>query len=80
MEYTPPPGLSAADGALSVRLNGPWGLYTLTYEDAQGKQHVLQAEALLNATGRVPNVHGIGLDQVSGRMPSLTLGGLVSTK
>ena len=41
----------------------PWGIYTLTIE-LDGKQQTFQGEALLNATGRAPNVHDVGLETV----------------
>ncbi len=41
----------------------PFGLYTVTVE-IDGQTKVFTAEALLNATGRVPNVHGLGLETV----------------
>ena len=39
----------------------PWPLYTVHLEDGSS----FQAEALLNATGRAPNVHNLGLDAVN---------------
>jgi len=41
----------------------PWGIYTVAVE-INGERVELQSEALLNATGRAPNVHGIGLEKV----------------
>lgn len=41
----------------------PWGLYTLTVE-IDGRVETFEAEALLNATGRAPNVHDLGLEMV----------------
>lgn len=43
--------------------NAPWGLYTVTVE-INGQHEQFQAEALLNATGRAPNVHDVGLEAV----------------
>eukprot|EP01059_Diplonema_ambulator_P019767 TRINITY_DN33416_c0_g1_i1.p1 TRINITY_DN33416_c0_g1~~TRINITY_DN33416_c0_g1_i1.p1 ORF type:complete len:596 (+),score=128.99 TRINITY_DN33416_c0_g1_i1:67-1854(+) len=37
----------------------PWGLYKVELDGGV----VIECEALLNATGRVPNVHGLGLDK-----------------
>ena len=44
--------------------SAPFGLYTVTVE-IDGKVETFEAEALLNATGRVPNVFGLGLETVS---------------
>jgi len=41
----------------------PWGLYKVTVE-YNGEVHQLEGEALLNATGRAPNVHDLGLENV----------------
>ena len=43
--------------------NTPWGLYTVTVE-INGKEEEFESEALLNATGRAPNVHDVGLEKV----------------
>ncbi len=48
----------------STLYSAPFGLYTVTAE-IDGKEEVFEAEALLNATGRVPNVFGLGLETVS---------------
>ena len=45
------------------RFAAPWGLYTVTAE-INGEVRQFQAEALLNATGRAPNVHDVGLETV----------------
>lgn len=42
----------------------PWGLYSM-FVEVNGVEQVFQGEALLNATGRSPNVHDIGLENVS---------------
>jgi pyruvate/2-oxoglutarate dehydrogenase complex dihydrolipoamide dehydrogenase (E3) component len=44
--------------------SSPWGLYTITVANDNGDETVFQAEALLNATGRSPNVFNCGLDKV----------------
>jgi len=44
----------------TVLYNPPWPTYQVELEDGR----VFESEALLNATGRAPNVHGIGLDGV----------------
>ena len=66
-----PCGAGAADtaaggGAASGRAatKGPWGLYKTTVVLADGTTAVLESEALLNATGRVPNVCDLGLEAV----------------
>ena len=41
----------------------PWGLYKVTVEK-NGTVFEIEAEALLNATGRAPNVHDVGLETV----------------
>jgi len=41
----------------------PWKTFKLVL-DVDGEEVVYESEALLNATGRAPNVHGIGLDVV----------------
>lgn len=58
IEYT-----AAAGSEPGIRYCGPWGTYSVTIE-VNGKLKVMQAEALLNATGRAPNVFGIGLEKV----------------
>ena len=44
--------------------NAPWGQYKV---DIQLNDEIitLESEALLNATGRTPNVFGLGLEKVS---------------
>jgi pyruvate/2-oxoglutarate dehydrogenase complex dihydrolipoamide dehydrogenase (E3) component len=47
------------------RLCAPWGKYTARVRDmATGKTTVYEAQALLNCTGRTPNVMDCGLDNV----------------
>lgn len=41
--------------------SAPFKTYTVTCE-LDGKEHKFEAQALLNATGRIPNVHDIGLE------------------
>jgi len=48
-------------GAGTGMFQAPWGVYTVTAE-VGGVAHTFQAEALLNATGRAPNVHDVGLE------------------
>jgi pyruvate/2-oxoglutarate dehydrogenase complex dihydrolipoamide dehydrogenase (E3) component len=43
----------------------PWGVYTITVELKDGTIEKFSGEALLNAAGRAPNVHDIGLDLVN---------------
>jgi len=47
----------------TARTKAPWGLYKVSVTLADGTDAVIECEALLNATGRVPNVCGIGLDE-----------------
>jgi len=42
----------------------PWALYRVTVQRENGETFELEGEALLNATGRAPNVFGIGLEKV----------------
>lgn len=51
-------------GETNARTSGPWGNYSVTIEQA-GVVSVLVGDALLNATGRAPNVHDVGLENVS---------------
>jgi len=58
-------GESGGEGTAGVRLCAPWGVYSVHVEiPGQPGVQILQAEALLNATGRAPNVHDVGLDKV----------------
>ena len=41
----------------------PWSTYVVTVEK-DGEVHRLECEAVLNATGRAPNVANIGLETV----------------
>ena len=41
----------------------PWGLRALAVT-VGGERRILHAESILNATGRVPNVVGLGLEKV----------------
>lgn len=64
INYTPPTSTSTlSTSPPSVCLTAPWGLYRITIE-VDGQLQVLEAESLLNATGRAPNVHDCGLEQV----------------
>ena len=60
VEYSAPKGVGP-----EVRLEAPWGIYSV-YVEVPGQEgvQVFQGEALLNATGRAPNVHDVGLDKV----------------
>lgn len=42
----------------------PWGTYTVTVRSENLGTIKFEAEQLLNATGRAPNVHGLGLEAV----------------
>eukprot|EP01041_Mallomonas_annulata_P001803 gene1803-3500_t len=44
--------------------NPPWNRYTVTIQHASGALCTFDGEALLNCTGRAPNVHNLGLDTV----------------
>jgi len=44
--------------------NAPWGLYKVSVV-INDEIVVIEAEALLNATGRAPNVYNLGLENVS---------------
>ena len=45
--------------------NGPFPLYNVTiHNTSTGEDTVVQCEAILNATGRVPNVFNLGLENV----------------
>lgn len=72
IEYTPPPGGNGAagGGGGGAVTKGPWGLYKVTV-DLGGSRGVtvFECEALLNATGRTPNVDGLGLDKVRHSTP-----------
>jgi pyruvate/2-oxoglutarate dehydrogenase complex dihydrolipoamide dehydrogenase (E3) component len=52
-----------------IKYNAPWGTYTVTAE-IDGETRTFTAEALLNATGRCPNVHDLGLENVSYALPT----------
>lgn len=46
--------------------DGPFPLYEVTIHNASTGEHtVMQCEAILNATGRVPNVFNLGLEHVN---------------
>jgi len=69
IEFFPPleegePETGNGNGAGRARTKGPWGLYKVTVETPTGGVQVFECEALLNATGRTPNVHGLGLEKV----------------
>ena len=62
VEYSEEGSSSSGGGA---RLSAPWGLYSIHVQvNGQEEVQVFQAEALLNATGRTPNVHDVGLEKV----------------
>jgi len=76
IEYTPPAdaeesaggGGGGGGGAARAATSGPWGLYRVSVVLADGSAATIECDALLNATGRVPNVCDLGLEQVgSGR-------------
>jgi len=68
IEYTPPPDADAGDegaeGSKHARTKGPWGAYRVSITLKDGAATVIECDALLNATGRVPNVCNLGLEQV----------------
>lgn len=41
----------------------PWPLYEVSAVLKDGTEKIFECEVLLNATGRTPNVHGLGLDE-----------------
>lgn len=43
--------------------HAPWLQYSVTVE-INGEHHVYHADCVMNATGRAPNVHGLGLENV----------------
>ena len=51
------------DGQNSL-YHAPWGVYSAQIE-VDGVSLLIEAECLLNATGRAPNVHNLGLENVS---------------
>eukprot|EP01065_Artemidia_motanka_P037844 TRINITY_DN46749_c0_g1_i1.p1 TRINITY_DN46749_c0_g1~~TRINITY_DN46749_c0_g1_i1.p1 ORF type:complete len:611 (+),score=199.79 TRINITY_DN46749_c0_g1_i1:65-1834(+) len=51
-------------GPPEARTRAPWGEYTVTGTLRDGSALHVSATALLNATGRVPNVYGIGLEKI----------------
>ena len=56
IEYEGEPG--------AAQTKAPWGVYRIMVTLKDGTDAVFECEALLNATGRVPNVCGIGLEDV----------------
>ncbi|KAH8052857.1 dihydrolipoyl dehydrogenase [Aureococcus anophagefferens] len=46
-----------------LAMKAPWPTYDVSVTLSDGTAKVFQCEALLNATGRAPNVSGIGLDE-----------------
>mmetsp|Transcript_1892 Transcript_1892/g.5595 ORF Transcript_1892/g.5595 Transcript_1892/m.5595 type:complete len:578 (+) Transcript_1892:1243-2976(+) len=52
----------AQPGGGGVAYKAPWGTYAVTCELTDGATRTFECEALLNATGRAPNVSGIGLE------------------
>eukprot|EP01061_Rhynchopus_euleeides_P004301 TRINITY_DN13567_c0_g1_i1.p1 TRINITY_DN13567_c0_g1~~TRINITY_DN13567_c0_g1_i1.p1 ORF type:complete len:671 (+),score=268.81 TRINITY_DN13567_c0_g1_i1:236-2014(+) len=44
--------------------SGSWDEYTITLKHSDGLVETVVVDAVLNATGRVPNVTGLGLDEV----------------
>jgi pyruvate/2-oxoglutarate dehydrogenase complex dihydrolipoamide dehydrogenase (E3) component len=42
----------------------PWGTYKVTIITQDGTEAVIECDAILNATGRVPNVCNLGLEVV----------------
>jgi len=60
MEYEPCEG--APEGKACTK--GPWGVYKVSVTLSDGTDAVFECEAVLNATGRVPNVCNLGLEEV----------------
>ena len=60
MEYEPCEG--APEGKACTK--GPWGIYKVYVTLSDGTDAVFECEAVLNATGRVPNVCNLGLEAV----------------
>jgi len=52
------------DPTAGAPTKAPWGCYKVFVTLADGTDKVYECEAILNATGRVPNVCGVGLDTV----------------
>ena len=53
--------LSVSSSSKEVAYKAPWSLYTLKAK-VDGIERFFECEALLNATGRAPNVQGLGLE------------------
>ena len=51
-------GKSAND----ARMKAPWDEYTVSIKTSSGESQLIRTSALLNATGRAPNVSGLGLE------------------
>ena len=64
IEYVPDPSAAASGDSSGARTKGPWGTYRLSVTLKDGTETVIESEALLNATGRVPNVCNMGLEAV----------------
>ena len=62
IEYVPDASMDAS--VAGARTKGPWGVYKVSVTLKDGTETVVECEALLNATGRVPNVCNIGLENV----------------
>lgn len=57
---------SPIDELWSELYQGPWPTYTVTVRDSvTNEDTVIECEAILNATGRTPNVFDVGLQHVS---------------
>ncbi len=56
-------GIEMQLGARATSIAHEGGTATLTYENAAGSSGTVEADLVLVATGRGPNVEGIGLDQ-----------------
>jgi pyruvate/2-oxoglutarate dehydrogenase complex dihydrolipoamide dehydrogenase (E3) component len=58
-------GLSDTSDRVEISYSEPWGLYSVTVQSESLGTIDIQAEQILNATGRVPNVFGMGLEKVT---------------
>ena len=73
VSYAAPASVASERSNNTAVYNAPWGLYTIIIIDKEGTERTIVGEALLNATGRAPNVYGIGLEKVCMQFISLIL-------
>jgi len=62
--YEPPFLGEEVPSSSESRTKAPWGTYKVSVTLQDGTACVAECEALLNATGRLPNVVGLGLENV----------------